>query len=708
MQKFNETKNWHCATIIDLHNRIEDIEEANHIFDSLHICDPAVGSGHFLVSALNVLIALKCELGILKDQHGKRLKNYHIEVIDDELVVLDEEEQVFNYRILPNGKVNTDIQRVQETLFHQKQTLIESCLFGVDINPNSVKICRLRLWIELLKNAYYTTESGFSELETLPNIDINIKQGNSLVSKYKLDEDLTEVFQKQKFSLATYRDAVQAYKDSKSKDAKAELLRFINEIKEQFKQSVSNRDPRRKQLSELRGKRTLLDLNIDMFGNKSLDDEQLDLQKRKFDKQILELDSQIADVTNAKIYKNSFEWRFEFPEVLNEKGEFVGFDVVIGNPPYGAIIPQNQKAIYSAQYKTFQGNFDIYLFFIEHSLSIVNPLGFISFITPDTWINVPQSQKLRLNLLNETSIHEITIFNFDVFDEAKVNCVISQISAKKDIDFCIVKKVNNPNEILGNQSIKIPLQNWINNKDNQFIIIQNETENSILTKIIFNSILGEDCLDVSQGIVPYSKENHSNDIIKNRKFHSTIKENEDFGVWIQGRSLGRYSISISNSEYLHYGKWLHRARNQKYFNGERILIQEITSGNPAKITATIYEHNLYHDPGIIVCLNKSELDIRYILGLLNSTLFSWFVRKTSPKGERKTFPKVLIGDIRNLRFRLSTRTAQFPFIEKVNQILALKKADPKADTSDLEAEIDRMVYRLYDLTAEEILIVEGK
>ena len=103
----------------------------------------------------------------------------------------------------------------KRALFHEKQTIIENCLFGVDINPNSVKICRLRLWIELLKNAYYTAESGFTELETLPNIDINIKQGNSLLSKFSLTEDLSDVFKRQKFSLRTYKNAVRAYKDSK-------------------------------------------------------------------------------------------------------------------------------------------------------------------------------------------------------------------------------------------------------------------------------------------------------------------------------------------------------------------------------------------------------------------------------------------------------------------------------------------------------------
>ena len=170
LQKFNEIKAWKCETLDDLYDKIEDRTEANNIVNSLKICDPAVGSGHFLVSALNEIITIKNDLKILQDRDGKRLKEYHIEVVNDELIVTDEDGELFEYN--PNSK---ESQRIQETLFHEKQTIIENCLFGVDINPNSVKICRLRFWIELLKNAYYTKNGReHPDLQPLPNIDINI------------------------------------------------------------------------------------------------------------------------------------------------------------------------------------------------------------------------------------------------------------------------------------------------------------------------------------------------------------------------------------------------------------------------------------------------------------------------------------------------------------------------------------------------------
>jgi type II restriction/modification system DNA methylase subunit YeeA len=193
VQKFNEAavtfpKFKTLEKFEDLYDTIGDTfnkQEANTIINSLKICDPAVGSGHFLVSALNEIIAIKSELKILLDRKGKTLRDYQVEVVNDELIITNDDGLLFDYK-----PKNHESHRIQEALFHEKETLIESCLFGVDINPNSVKICRLRLWIELLKSAYYTEESHFTELETLPNIDINIMCGNSLISRFALDADL--------------------------------------------------------------------------------------------------------------------------------------------------------------------------------------------------------------------------------------------------------------------------------------------------------------------------------------------------------------------------------------------------------------------------------------------------------------------------------------------------------------------------------------
>ncbi len=156
IQKFNDVKNWKCKNFDDLYGKIDDKKEADNIVNSIKICDPAVGSGHFLVSALNEMIAVKADLGILYGRNGRQIRDYKIEIINDEIIVTNNQtEDIFEYHLNDKGNPIDELQNLQETLFHEKQTIIENCLFGVDINPNSVNICRLRLWIELLKNAYY-------------------------------------------------------------------------------------------------------------------------------------------------------------------------------------------------------------------------------------------------------------------------------------------------------------------------------------------------------------------------------------------------------------------------------------------------------------------------------------------------------------------------------------------------------------------------
>ena len=222
-----EFPHWTMDDVDDLENQITDRSKANilklnAVIDNLKICDPAVGSGHFLVSCLNEIVALKSRLGILADSDGKRITDYHVSVDNDELIILKSDtDDVFTYQV-SNGVVPAPLQHVQKTIFHEKQKIIENCLFGVDINANSVRICQLRLWIELLKSAYYRDGLG-GDLETLPNIDINIKCGNSLLSRFKLDQNLSDAFNKAGITVTEYRKLVADYKGSKDKTVKRDL-----------------------------------------------------------------------------------------------------------------------------------------------------------------------------------------------------------------------------------------------------------------------------------------------------------------------------------------------------------------------------------------------------------------------------------------------------------------------------------------------------
>lgn len=429
VQKFNAQKGWFCTSIEEVYGHLElkDRAEANVIVNSLRVCDPAVGSGHFLVSVLNEILAIKSELRILSDRSGARLKEYTFEVIDDELVVSDEDGRIHEYR--PGAK---ESQRVQEALFKEKQLIIENCLFGVDINSNSVKICRLRLWIELLKNAYYDGKTGF--LETLPNIDINIKHGNSVVSRFSIDEDLRQALKKSGRTLTAYRQAVASYRNARTKAEKREMEELIESIKAGFRTEIMSNDPKIRRLGSLRDDYNSLRSQATLFEETTAEKKARTQQLATLTAAIDKLDKQVETIRSNQIYVEAFEWRFEFPEVLDDQGKFLGFDVVIANPPYidsEKMLRDGHEDIrvhLADVYTTAKGNWDLYIVFLELGLKLLRSPGNMTFITPDKWLSKPFGDAFRTQ--NIEKIWQITVLGRGVFEHALVDSVVT--------DFCTI------------------------------------------------------------------------------------------------------------------------------------------------------------------------------------------------------------------------------------------------------------------------------
>ncbi len=453
LQKFNDHYGWQLKAFDKLYDKIEDKPQANALINSLKICDPAVGSGHFLVSALNEVIAIKSELKILQDREGKTLRDYAVEVVNDELIITNDDGEFFAYN--PNSK---ESQRVQETLFHEKQTLIENCLFGVDINPNSVKICRLRLWIELLKSAYYkspnnnTSARGRNDrsdlneetaspsgvrsdvrvLETLPNIDINIKTGNSLISRFGLEEDLSGILKSVKWDIEAYKGFVRDYKQARGKEEKHGLEQLIDQIKNDFRTEISKSDPKIKRKNMLAGQLYNL-TQTGLFEESAAQKKKRLKETEKVEKALNKLTAEIEEIKSNKVFENAFEWRFEFPEVLSDTGDFLGFDVVIGNPPY---IRQeafsSDKPYLQQQYQTYAGTADLFVYFVERGMNILTDGGQFVYILPNKWMRAGYGKNLR-NWVSDFTINSIVDFgDLPVFEEATTYPCIWQMTKQEN------------------------------------------------------------------------------------------------------------------------------------------------------------------------------------------------------------------------------------------------------------------------------------
>lgn len=420
LRKFNEETGWNCSDYETLKDKdITDFKKANAIVDSIRICDPAVGSGHFLVSVLNEIIRTKYDLGILLDCNGKRIKkqDWNIEIVNDELIVSDADGEPFVY--IPG---NDESQRIQEALFNEKRRIIENCLFGVDLNPNAVNICRLRLWIELLKNAYYTKDSEYTYLETLPNIDINIKVGNSLIHRFDFKQDISEILKKANVSINQYKDAVNRYKNAHSKNEKRELDEMISTIKSTLRTYISMDDPKISRKIHL--ERELNDLlTPKLFEISKKEKAQQEKRAKELKAKIGKLNDEIEEIRNNKMFIGAFEWRIEFPEILDDAGYFIGFDCVIGNPPYIQLqkMGTNADALQKMSYKTYERSGDIYCLFYEIGMELLKPNAMLSFITSNKWMRAGYGKTLREYISTKFDpIQLIDFANNKIFDSATV------------------------------------------------------------------------------------------------------------------------------------------------------------------------------------------------------------------------------------------------------------------------------------------------
>jgi adenine-specific DNA-methyltransferase len=705
VQKFNEKFKIDCESFDDLKNfvsgrfKAKDILEFNTVINELKICDPAVGSGHFLVSALNEVIAIKAELGILADKDGIRLTGYEVKIENDELIITyNDNTEIFEYSVTGNS-IAKETQRVQKTLFHEKESIIENSLFGVDINPNSVKICRLRLWIELLKNAYYTEESKYQELETLPNIDINIKCGNSLISRFPLDSDLKKAL-KGKWNIDTYKIAVHSYHEAENKEEKRKLEELIDTIKKDFRTEIGSNDPRRKKLTKLKEELFLLTVSPKLELDVEMKKGGVKLEKEKVKKltdEITKIEQELKDIENSKVYENAFEWRFEFPEVLNKDGGFIGFDVMIGNPPYGSIFNDLEKKFIKQGYKSYLYKFDSYVYFIERGFDLLKEKGHLCYITPELWLSLENCKPIRKIITKDNGLLFINVYGENVFKDAVVN-TCSFLGQKSEI--------HNTFSIIYNDQLQVvEASEYVNKDDFRIEYRLNSIERKIIEKIQSNSITLSTLGDVIQGITPYDKYSGQDEkTIKSRAYHSNKKIDKTSGKWLDGKHVNRYEVSWGG-EWIRYGDWLAAPREKRFFLGERLIFREVP-GKGKRIQAAYSEEEYYYGHAIspFKLFPKSEYSLKYILGAVNSKLISWYGQRILPNFGKDVFPKLNPNDIKMLPIPKKKGTDKISKL--VDEILMLKNKDVNADTLKLEDKIDQIIYELYNLSKEEIKLIE--
>ncbi|MGL2609700.1 DUF7149 domain-containing protein [Helicobacter pylori] len=827
LDKFNQTYNIECEKLTELKNYLKNSykedkrKEYLQLLLTLRVCDPAVGSGHFLVSALNEMVWIAYELGLIASlyRHELRLEN-------DEIIIHTPENKIFNYTI-PHRE-NDPHHHIQKELFELKKDIIENCLFGVDINPNSCEITKLRLWIELLKYSYYIFENGknTNALETLPNIDINIKCGNSLISRFALKDKALLKDEKNKnleYSIAEYKELVKIYKDPKiletlthpikdsnavrkyakerlyqelaqnpNKDFKKALNDRIEKIKEVFKLTL---DPPQK---ELKFKKFLKE-HLELYGRSILEetnDNGLELEALALEKQManlffdyrpypkLDKSDKVVGLEHFnryvltsykdlqdenERYANALEWRFEFPEVLDDEGDFLGFDCIIGNPPY---IRQEHikdlKPLLQKQYQDFYNSTaDIYTYFFALALNLLKDKGFNAFITSNKYARTKYGAKLREWLLKKTTIVSYMELNaLKVFESAAVDTSIMSFikqTPPKESVFNYYEPTENDKDDLKStphlsmkqnalstesfifanatlldlrdkiESIGTPLKDWdiqinygIKTGCNEASIIPTEKKDEIL----------KNCDDVQKDEKGMSERERTKELIKPILRGKDIKRYsyEWAGEWLINTHNGYTSslkskippIDIAKYPALkahldaHWntiatrsdqGDTPYHLRNCAYledFEKEKIVYGEIVQEPRFYLDNGECGLGYFYAEATSFILTGEHLC--YLLGMLHSKLIT-FAFKTFYAGgglgeSGYRYKKAFIERLPIPKITEKNQELADKIIVLVDKILQAKAKDPKANTQKLEKEIDALVYQLYNLTDEEIKIIE--
>ncbi|ECO2146179.1 class I SAM-dependent DNA methyltransferase [Campylobacter jejuni] len=754
LDKFNAQFDLDAKDISELRRslRKEDKKAQKELLNSIKICDPAVGSGHFLVSALNVMLSIYDELNLFDEE-------FYLEVQNDEILITGRKGEFIEYKRPKTPKDKAHL--IQQELFHTKKDIIENNLFGVDINPNSCEITKLRLWIELLKHSFYQSfdDENYHDLKTLPNIDINIKCGNSLVSYFETGKSLNH-YPNIKERINKYKHIVKDYKEGFYTD-KSHINQEIKNLKISFK-NFCFADKFKKEMKSFNDK---CEKYSKKYGNfLAIDDENLkffvsanltlfDFDEKEATKEFANLKKEYDNIFNLES-NHPFEWRFEFPEILDDDGNFKGFDLIIGNPPY--IKENDNKDLFTntKKLRTYQGKMDIWYHFVGRGFDILKNNGYLAFIATNNWVTNSGAKKLRNIVLEESQILSLVDFSsFMVFDSASIQTMIMQfqkIKPPKNYEFHFAK-------ITTQTPIYEDVINLLKNEktQNNEILSINLTPKKFIDKTLnftksdyeelFNKIqkYGKFYLEeseVAQGIVPAIDEAF---VIKDKNVFSKNEQCfiKEYYTGLSGKFYSsftdKYLIYLSNKNYSgnlddlpnlkqHFQKYkeilkeskikyktpnkpyfyLHREREEKFFKkGEEKIISQVRCIEPI----FVYSNENFYGSRALFFIQTCRINLKYLTGVLNSKLIAfWLKHKGKIQGNLFKIDKEPLLNIPVVNINSKNEKLANKLISLVDEILKAKEQDKNANTQELENKINSLTYKLYNLTEEEIKIIEGK
>ncbi|NQU83167.1 MAG: N-6 DNA methylase [Parcubacteria group bacterium] len=624
-----------------------DKQERKLLVEEIHkttVLDPACGSGAFPIGVLQRLVHM--------------------------LGVLDPDCLIYFSNIPP--EIRRQLQKHSLT-YVRKLGVIRECIHGVDIQPIAIDISRLRCFLTLVVDQQVDDDAPNRGIEPLPNLDFKFVCANTLIKPPDhegqlfgdefadaLGELIDEYFAPvdQNHKLITVGKLQRLISDKTYKELESIERSYAHLKDEKHKQVLAQRNE--KSITERIRINSLWKSYENIFQNKPV---------------------------------GFFDTRYFFPLVFRNGG----FDIVIGNPPYITLSLGKKQTLFTDDYlklleslfvevKEYKNN--TFSYFIKKAYDLTNNNGVISYIVPNVLLFNKSFSKVRKFMLDNSNISYILDIKDKVFESAEIggNCVFVS-NKNKILTESKVLTIQDIEDIIAPQYESIDQKRFNLPPDFKFYI-------DSLTYEIFIKIekvgkkLSELC-SFYNGIKTGD----------NKRFLKDIKDNELDELVLRGREIQKYYIN-EPSVYVCFDKeklWSN-TNEELLRKSPKILVRQTGDS----ITCAVDDKGRLH-MDTTHGLFDIKVNIYYLVGLLNSKVISYWHRAyTSEKG--RTFAEVKIANIKNIPIKLPEDER---IVNLTKSILTLKKQNKDADTQNLESQIDQLVYKLYDLTPEEVEIVEN-
>lgn len=688
-------------------------KEIDELLRKVKIADPACGSGAFPLGILNEIV------------RARNILTFYINMIE---VLKEKDEKNYWSRL--------DKKQKSRTPYKLKLYAIQNSLYGVDIEPSAIDITKLRLWLSIL------VDSTNNDVRPLPNLDFNFMIGNSLIDEFEgmklFDESLLDdkVLEKKvkETEKVKYNKLFQGFEDKQQNILKEIFTKqslFFNENNSHKKKELKN------DIESLEN--NLIELTLNESGNhKKLEEIEKGRKERR---------------------KPYFLWKLEFAKVFKENG---GFDIIIGNPPYIGE-GKNKEVFLPVQNTSFgekyyMGKMDFWYFFTSLGIELLKENGTLSYIAPNNWLTTAGGKKMRNHIMKETIIKEFIDFgDYMVFENASQQTMVFLLEKKSKIskNFVKISKILDKNYLKYEEFF-----NKIKNKSYLYYLSEIsytdylEGENIVFLdftlKKVFDKIKSQTTFlkkdEVAQGIVaPQDFLNKENAIKINRKVGEgifvlteeelsskkfSLNEKKIIKPYYTTEELKKYTAINKNRYWIIYTKssikeniknyplikehldiyssiitsdnkpyGLHRARDEKFFKGIKIISLRKSVGEPV----FIYNEGECYVSQTFFSIKTDRINIKYLTGLFNSKLIAFWLRYMGKmQGSNYQIDK---EPLMNIPIKIADKNLENKIIELVEEIIELKKLNK--DTQDLENQIDEMVYNLYGLTEDEKELVRN-